>query len=181
MKLTNGLINSAKLLASSHCDNRPDNSEVSLLVIHCICLPPREFGHNFVEQLFLGQLDYSAHPYFEKLKKSRVSAHCYIKRDGELIQFVSFDRRAWHAGESEFNGIRNCNDFSIGIELEGCEDINYTDRQYQKLTLVTKLIQAEYPKITNNNITGHQNISPDRKSDPGQAFDWDKFYALISS
>lgn len=184
MKLNaaSGLIESgAKFLASPHCDNRPENIEISLLVIHCISLPPREFGHEFVEQFFMGKLDSDLHPYFETIKNLRVSAHCYIKRNGELIQFVPLNKRAWHAGKSSFNGVENCNDFSIGIELEGCEDIEYTEQQYSKLVELTKLIQTQYPILTNQNITGHEHIAPNRKTDPGQMFDWGKYYALIGA
>lgn len=177
-----GLIESgAKFLASEHCDDRPENTDVSLLVIHCISLPPKEFGQDFVEQFFTGKLNSNAHPYFKTIEHLRVSAHCYIKRSGELVQFVPLSKRAWHAGQSCFNGQKNCNDFSIGIELEGCEDIAYTEHQYQVLAELTKLIQYHYPKITKNNIAGHQDIAPGRKTDPGQSFDWGKFYALIVS
>lgn len=143
-----------------------------LLVIHNISLPPAQFGGSFVEAFFCNQLDAQAHPYFATIASLQVSAHCLIKRSGEAVQFVSFDDRAWHAGQSCFQGVTNCNDFSIGIELEGTDDTPYTDAQYHSLVAVTRLLLRTYPRISVDCIVGHSDISPGRKTDPGAAFDW---------
>ena len=128
-----------------------------------------------IEQLFTNCLDWSAHPFFEEIRGTEVSAHLLIRRSGELIQFVSFDERAWHAGQSQFSGEEDCNDFSIGIELQGCDDIPYTRQQYQVLGEVTAAIQKYYPRIVDERITGHSDIAPGRKTDPGPAFDWQRY------
>ncbi|MDC9715604.1 MAG: 1,6-anhydro-N-acetylmuramyl-L-alanine amidase AmpD, partial [Gammaproteobacteria bacterium] len=136
-----------------------------------ISLPPKQFDNNYIEQFFTNQLDFEAHPYFKTLKNMQVSAHLLIKRDGSIIQFVPFEKRAWHAGQSNFKGRTDCNDFSIGIELEGADDMIYTDKQYQALSDSIKTLKSHYP-ITD--IVGHSNIAPGRKTDPGAAFDWSK-------
>lgn len=161
-------LESAKYVASPNYDERPDG-EISLLVIHNISLPPNEFNNDYIKDFFTNQLDCNEHPYFQTLVSVKVSAHLLIKRDGSIIQFVPFDKRAWHAGQSNFKGRENCNDFSIGIELEGSGDIEYTDKQYKALNDSIKALKLHHP-ITN--IVGHSDVAPGRKTDPGAAFDW---------
>lgn len=172
---TAGKLVDINFLPSPHCNERPDENDICLLVIHSISLPPGEFGGSYIEDFFLGKLDITQHDYFQTLKDTRVSAHLVINRQGKVAQFVPFSQRAWHAGQSCFNGRDNCNDFSIGIELEGVDDVPYTQEQYKSLVEVTKALQKAYPKITNDNIKGHAHIAPGRKTDPGKAFDWSKF------
>ncbi len=162
---------------SPHFDER-DSNEISLLVIHNISLPPNQFGGPYITDLFLGKLDPNVDQYFEDIYQLKVSAHCLVRRDGSIVQYVPFDKRAWHAGISNFNGREKCNEFSIGIELEGSDDIAYTKEQYQQLALITQLIKATYPHIANN-IVGHCDIAPGRKTDPGDSFEWSYFYSVI--
>lgn len=164
-------LENVKHVPSPFCDPRPSD-EISLLVIHNISLPPGKFGGPYIEQLFTGQLDPNEHAYFKLIHQFRVSAHCLIRRDGSIIQFVPFNSRAWHAGISEFAGRDKCNDFSIGIELEGCDHLPFTDAQYQQLAALTKTLMSTYPAITRQRITGHEFIAPGRKTDPGLVFDW---------
>ena len=159
-------------IPSPNYDERPANSSIDLIVIHNISLPPGEFGQGYVQKFFLNKLDEKAHPYFSKIKELKVSSHLYIERDGKLTQFVPFNKRAWHAGESNYKGKCACNDFSIGIELEGTDDQSYTDEQYQVLNAVVMSLQMIYPSLYENNIVGHCDIAPNRKTDPGPAFDW---------
>ncbi len=166
-----GLWSNARQLASPHCDARPTD-EVSLLVIHNISLPPGEFGAGYIDALFQGQLDATAHPYFAGIAQLKVSAHACIFRDGLVTQYVPTTQRAWHAGESSFEGRNRCNDFSIGIELEGTDEEPFTDAQYAALTALTGAILKVYLKITPKRIVGHSNIAPGRKTDPGPYFDW---------
>lgn len=154
--------------------------EPALLVIHGISLPPGEFGGHEIEDLFMNRLDWDAHPYFGEIRGVEVSAHLLIRRDGELIQFVAFTRRAWHAGESLFRGCSRCNDFSIGIELEGEDETAYTDRQYEVLSAVTVALLQAYPALSAREIAGHSDLAPDRKTDPGPAFDWLRLYDGLS-
>lgn len=170
-----GWYQKARRVISPHYDERSGEQAISLLVIHNISLPPGKFGGPYIEQLFTGKLDASEHPFFDRIASFRVSAHCLIRRDGEIIQFVSFNHRAWHAGASSFAGKDRCNDYSIGIELEGTEWVAYTEAQYQALTELTNAIQQTYPEIKSERITGHQYIAPLRKSDPGLSFDWCKY------
>ena len=165
----------ARRLPSPNCDERPVVSDISLLVIHNISLPPDQFGGSWIDDLFLNRLDYSAHPYFEQLRELRVSAHCCIFRDGRLTQYVPFDQRAWHAGKSTFAGRERCNDFSIGIELEGCDTQPFTQAQYTRLVRVTRTLLKAYPKLTRSRIVGHSDIAPGRKTDPGPHFDWARY------
>ena len=158
---------------------RCKNEQICLLVIHNISLPAGEFGGNHITNLFLGQIDPKAHPSFENIAKLQVSAHCLIRRDGSIIQYVSFEDKAWHAGVSSFNGIDKCNDFSIGIELEGTDDIPYEDIQYQQLSKLTVSLQKAYPLISNEKIVGHCDIAKGRKTDPGQAFKWQYFHQCL--
>lgn len=164
---------------SPNCDDRPTGSPVDLLVIHNISLPPKQFGGSWIEDFFLNRLNPSQHPYFREINHLRVSAHFLIRRDGEILQFVPLHKRAWHAGESCFQGRSCCNDFSIGIELEGADDIPYTDSQYQNLARLSKTIMELFPAIRKEHITGHEDIAPDRKTDPGPAFDWPRYLSLL--
>ncbi|GAB57084.1 1,6-anhydro-N-acetylmuramyl-L-alanine amidase AmpD [Rheinheimera nanhaiensis] len=170
---------------SPHCDDRPPGETISLLVIHNISLPAGEFAakaaHSFVDALFMGSLDCTAHPSFSGLQGVRVSAHCVIWRDGSVFQYVPFAKRAWHAGVSQFAGRERCNDFSIGIELEGTDNLPYTEQQYQSLIELTKMICQQYPAITPQRITGHSDIAPGRKTDPGAAFDWARYRSAIAT
>jgi len=166
---------------SPNYDARPEGSAgvVSLVVIHGISLPPAEFGGSAISDFFLNRLDHQAHPYFATLVGVQVSSHLLIRRDGSIIQFVPFNQRAWHAGESRFNGRGNCNDFSIGIELEGTDDVPYKTQQYQKLAHVLTVLAQVYPAVQGH-LAGHSDIAPGRKTDPGKAFDWDFLESLKS-
>jgi len=164
---------------SPNCDDRPDPHDISLVVIHGISLPPGEFGSGLVEELFLNRLDTSRHPALSDLRGVRVSAHLFIARDGDMTQFVPFDRRAWHAGSSRFRGRNRCNDFSIGIELEGVDDQPYEGSQYEALAGAVGALLLRYGRITPSAIVGHSDIAPGRKTDPGVAFDWRRLFAAI--
>jgi N-acetyl-anhydromuramoyl-L-alanine amidase len=168
---TDGWLSPARHCPSPHCDDRPEG-EISLLVVHCISLPPGRFGGPYIDQLFLGTLNPDDDPYFAGIYQLKVSAHCLIRRSGELVQYVPFNKRAWHAGQSCFEGRERCNDFSIGIELEGTDTDEYTAAQYRQLTAVSRLLLAAYPAITPTRIVGHSDIAPGRKTDPGTGFDW---------
>ncbi len=171
----------ARQVPSPNHNARPDPNDISLIVVHGISLPAGEFGGPWIERLFTNTLDSGAHPSFADLEGIRVSAHFLIRRDGELIQFVPVTRRAWHAGRSRFDGREDCNDFSIGIELEGSDDIAYEDIQYRMLARLIKGIINVYPAITRERIAGHSDIAPGRKTDPGPAFDWTCLYALLDT
>jgi N-acetyl-anhydromuramoyl-L-alanine amidase len=176
-----GLLMGIRQVLSPHFDARPSNMPPDLIVVHGISLPPREFGGPWIDRLFTGNLPPDAHPYFREAAAPgrRVSAHALIRRDGQIIQYVPFGSRAWHAGQSEYQGRTGCNDFSIGIELEGTDDIPYTDPQYDQLARVVRALLAAYPTLTAQHITGHSDIAPVRKTDPGPAFDWPRFRSLI--
>ncbi len=171
-----GLIDNVPFTASPNCDARPENAEIGLVVIHSISLPPGEYGGPEVEALFTNTLDHDAHPYFDEIRGLEVSAHLLVRRDGSLTQFVPFTARAWHAGESCFRGKHRCNDYSIGIELEGEDETAYDDRQYHALAAILQAIFDAYPQITAREVAGHCDIAPGRKSDPGPAFDWLRLY-----
>lgn len=171
-----GWLEGAKHLPSDNHNARP-NAEISLLVIHNISLPPGEFGTGMVEALFTNQLPADAHPYFAGIAHLKVSAHFFIKRNGAITQFVSCLDRAWHAGVSNFAGRENCNDFSLGIELEGEDDRAYSDAQYQSLNQLIAELVKHYPLITPERICGHSDIAPQRKTDPGPAFNWQRLHA----
>ena len=171
-----GLIRPAEQCPSPNQDDRPDGAEADLIIIHGISLPPGEFGGSYVEQLFTNCLDWDAHPYFSEIRGLKVSSHLFIRRDGALMQFVPFSRRAWHAGASCFRDRQDCNDFSIGIELEGEDMTPYSDSQYLVLTKVIGALQATYNSLSARRIAGHCDVSPNRKSDPGPAFDWLRLY-----
>lgn len=169
-----GRIGTAIWRPSPNYGARPAASQISLLVIHCISLPPGQFGGSEIEDFFCNRLDTSAHPYFQTIATMTVSAHLLIRRDGALIQFVSLLDRAWHAGRSSFRGQSECNDFSIGIELEGSDNLPYTDLQYQALATVCQQIMAAWPEIGVDELVGHSDIAPGRKTDPGPTFDWSR-------
>ena len=175
MRINNHLIADIKFLESPNFNTRPTGTSINLLVIHSISLPPKVYGSNHIENFFLNKLDHSLDPFYEEIKELKVSAHVLIKRDGEIIQFVPFNMRAWHAGESSFEGKNNCNDYSIGIELEGADDDDFEEIQYDKLCEVTIALQDEYKNITKENIKGHSDIAPGRKTDPGLFFNWDRY------
>lgn len=177
--IIDGWLDTAVKCPSPNINQRPEPDDISLLVVHNISLPPGEFGGGYVQALFQNQLDPSAHPYFATIAGLQVSAHLLIERDGNIIQFASFDARAWHAGASSFEGVANCNDYSIGIELEGTDDLPFTDAQYDALQKVTRQLLLTYPKLTPERITGHEHIAPGRKTDPGPAFDWSRFRSAI--
>ena len=175
-----GLIDLVRQCPSPNCDERPADAAPELLVLHGISLPPGEFGGPEIEQLFTNRLDWDAHPYFQQIRGLEVSAHMLIRRDGEVVQFVPLTKRAWHAGESMFRGRSCCNDFSIGIELEGEDETPYTDAQYTTLAAVVRAVAAAYPGITGREIAAHADIAPGRKTDPGPAFDWLRLYDCLS-
>ncbi|MBM7073368.1 1,6-anhydro-N-acetylmuramyl-L-alanine amidase AmpD [Shewanella sp. 202IG2-18] len=179
LTIENGWLDKAQKKPSPFYNQRPTN-DVSLLVIHNISLPAGEFGHTYIDDLFLGNLDCDAHQTFKELEGLEVSAHFLIRRNGEITQFVNCDERAWHAGVSEFEGRSGCNDFSIGIELEGADTCNYEDTQYQSLLILTQAIIKAYPAITTERIIGHCHIAPVRKTDPGPYFDWQYYLSALS-
>ena len=180
MKIDNHIISSAKWCPSANYNERP-TADINMLVVHNISLPPDQFGGGYIEDFFCNKLDSKAHPYFKTIKDLQVSAHLLIRRDGSLVQFVPFDKRAWHAGRSEFAGQTECNDFSIGIELEGSDHIHYHECQYVALAEVTGLLLHAYPAMNAARIVGHSDIAPGRKTDPGGSFDWPKYKRLIAS
>lgn len=171
MQIKNHWLTQVRPCPSPFFNERPCG-EISLLVIHNIALPPLTYGGLGIEQLFTGCLPADAHPYFAPLKGVKVSAHLLIRRTGELVQFVAFDKRAWHAGASSFKGRTECNDFSIGIELEGSDNQPYTQLQYKQLTLVTRALIDHYDLLNKDRICGHDAIAPGRKTDPGSSFNW---------
>lgn len=174
--ITEGWINGVKVVISPYVNERPNHEKPTLLVIHNISLPPGKFGGPYIEQLFTGKLDVCQHPYFATINHLTVSAHCLIRRDGELVQFVSFDKRAWHAGQSVFNGRSVCNDFSIGIELEGSDFKPFTQEQYNVLVTLTEQLLLSYPITA---IVGHSDIAPGRKTDPGPYFNWNLYQQYV--
>ena len=177
-EIKDGWIKGVEIIPSPNFNHRP-NGEISLLIIHNISLPPKQFGGNYVESFFTNRLPVEEHPYFKEIVDLTVSSHLYVKRTGAVVQFVSLNERAWHAGKSFFNGREACNDFSIGIELEVADDIPYTDEQYRSLKFLTMAIMREYPKITKDRIVGHEHVAPVRKTDPGVAFDWKRYLSDI--
>ena len=181
MKIEDHILKQAQFVESSHYDERPEGETVDLLVIHNISLPPGEFGSSHVIDFFQGKLNPKEHPFFEKIVDSRVASHLFIRREGEVIQFVRFDKRAFHAGQSLFQGRARCNDFSIGIEMEGTDHDPYTDIQYEKLIEVTLSLLKNYPRMSLDRIVGHSDIAPGRKTDPGASFDWDSYRKKLIS
>ena len=171
-----GLAEGIRFIPSPNCDARPGGCAISLLVIHHISLPPGEFGGPGIVELFTNQLDPAAHSYYPTVAGTKVSAHFLIRRDGALLQFVRCGARAWHAGESSWKGRARCNDFSIGVELEGTGEAPFTDAQYQQLAFLTRALKARYPI---RDIVGHSDVAPGRKSDPGPQFDWARYRAML--
>jgi len=176
-----GWLKSVEVFRSPNFDSRPDNAQIRLIVVHGISLPPGEYGGGHIQQFFCNKLEAQLHPYFEEICEMTVSAHCLVERDGNILQFVSFEDRAWHAGESEWRGEAVCNNFSVGIELEGCDDEAYTQAQYRQLASLVGALRSRYPQIETDGITGHSDIAPGRKTDPGPAFEWDCLAACLSS
>lgn len=176
-----GWLEGAEILPSPNYDDRPDEADITGIVIHNISLPPGQFGGGWIKDLFLNQLDANAHPYFVEIAHLKVSAHVLIRRDGSVQQFVPFHKRAWHAGVSCWEGRERCNDFTIGIEMEGDDETDFTEEQYIRLAEVSKTLLATYPLLTNERITGHEHIAPGRKTDPGPHFDWQYFRELLQT
>lgn len=169
-----GWLSGVRRIASPNCDARPPGAAIELLVIHNISLPPGEFGGNAIAQFFTNSLDTQAHPYYAQLQGMRVSAHFLIRRDGAIIQFVPCGKRAWHAGVSSWQGRSACNDFSLGVELEGSDFVPFSERQYAALVRLTRLLRRRYPLRA---VAGHADIAPGRKTDPGPCFDWVRYLA----
>ena len=179
MRITDDdMFEGARQIASPNCDARPEGSTVELIVIHNISLPPGEFGGPGIIELFTNRLDPGVHPYYRGIAGSKVSAHFLIRRDGEVIQFVPCGMRAWHAGESNWRGRSRCNDFSLGIELEGSDDSPFEDVQYEKLAELVRALKTKYPIA---DIVGHSDIAPGRKTDPGLHFDWKRLPGVLST
>lgn len=175
--IANGLLAQARFVASPNCSER--GAPVDLLIIHNISLPPGQFGTGCVEDLFCNRLDPDAHPFFTEIRDLRVSAHLLIDRLGDVTQFVPFDKKAWHAGESLHAGRSNCNEFSIGIELEGTDDSGFTDAQYDQLSAITKALFVQFPQLNAERIVGHSDVAPGRKTDPGPGFDWARYRRAV--
>ena len=172
-----GWLRDARQSASPNFDDRPDSVDVSLIVIHAISLPPSRFGSDDIERFFTNALDPAAHPYFAEIASMKVSAHFLIRRNGELIQFVSCHKRAWHAGVSTWKGRERCNDYSIGIELEGCDELPFEEAQYQRVIALVDVLRRCYPISA---LAGHCDVAPERKTDPGPCFDWRRLEPLGS-
>ncbi|MFL2753314.1 MAG: 1,6-anhydro-N-acetylmuramyl-L-alanine amidase AmpD [Gammaproteobacteria bacterium] len=179
MNEINGWIKEAEKFESPNQSDRPIESDINLIVIHGISLPPGEYGSNNIDKLFLNNLDPNEHKYFNEISDLKVSSHFLIERSGKLKQFVSIKNKAWHAGVSSFEGKKDCNDFSIGIELEGTDSSMYEINQYNKLIDLCKTLMQNYPNINKQKIVGHSDISPGRKTDPGESFDWNFFKSKI--
>ena len=179
MKIKNHKLQDINFLESPNFNDRPVDEDISLLVIHSISLPPKKYNTDHIERFFLNELDFTSHNFYKNIEGMKVSAHVLIKRNGEVIQFVPFNKRAWHAGVSSYKGKNDCNNFSIGIELEGSDDDIFEDIQYKKLSLITSLLIEEYDLITKDNIKGHSDIAPERKTDPGVLFDWDRYLTNV--
>lgn len=178
-QVVDGLLEGAQYLPSPNYNERPNDASIQMVVVHNISLPPSQFGGGFITQFFQNQLDWDQHPYFKTIEGMQVSAHLLILRNGKVLQFVNFKDRAWHAGRSSYLGLKECNDYSIGIELEGSDDTNFEDQQYAVLAQVVATLQQAYPKIKQH-IAGHSDIAPGRKTDPGPHFDWMHFRTLLS-
>lgn len=174
-----GLLIDARQVASPNWDERPEGSVPELVVIHGITLPPGQFGGPWIDALFTNALDPAAHPFFAEIHQLQVSSHLLIRRDGEVVQYVPFSKRAWHAGKSSYAGRERCNDFSIGIELEGTDETPYEVEQYKQLARVITALLHAYPTLSPTRITGHSDIAPGRKTDPGPFFQWSELYALL--
>ncbi|MDM1766131.1 MULTISPECIES: 1,6-anhydro-N-acetylmuramyl-L-alanine amidase AmpD, partial [unclassified Acinetobacter] len=177
-QVVDGQLLGARQVASPNFNQRPEQTEIQLIVIHNISLPPSQFGGGYIEKFFQNQLDWSVHPYFQTIESMQVSAHLLILRTGEVLQFVNFKDRAWHAGRSSYLGKVECNDYSIGIELEGSDDLDFEQNQYDVLAQVVAALQKAYPK-TDQHLAGHSDIAPKRKTDPGPHFQWNEFRVLL--
>ncbi len=175
-----GLVVGVPFIASPNCNARPAGTAIDVVVVHAISLPPGQFGGPEIEAFFCNRLDPGAHPFFETIAAVRVSAHFLVRRSGEPVQFVPATMRAWHAGESFCLGRRNVNDFSVGIELEGCDEVAFEDAQYETLARLTRCLMVAYPAITMERIFGHSDVAPGRKTDPGPHFDWGRLRRLLS-
>ena len=175
-----GLVVGARQCPSPNRDDRPEGAEVELVVVHGISLPPGEYGGGWVDAFFTNRLDPNAHPFFSEIAHLQVSSHLLIDRDGKVTQSVPLHLRAWHAGASCFQGRERCNDFSVGIELEGEDDVAYTDAQYERLAQVLAALRSAFPGITADRVVGHADIAPGRKTDPGPAFDWERLRGLMT-
>ena len=173
--ITNHRLDQAEFIESPNFSERPEGVDPSLIVVHNISLPPGRFGGDFIKQFFVNSLNSELHPYFKEISDLRVSSHLLIERDGNIIQFVEFNKSAWHAGVSEYEGQKDCNDFSIGIELEGTDSDPYQDIQYSILSGISECLMGSYLEINKERIIGHVDIAPDRKTDPGDSFDWLRF------
>ena len=174
-----GIVENVCQVPSPNFDERPESSRVNVLVVHAISLPPRSYGGSFIEDFFSNCLDCNAHPYFNEIADLKVSSHFLIDRTGLITQFVATHYRAWHAGDSSFNGADRVNDFGIGIELEGCDEDPFESGQYKSLVNLTRCLQDAYPEITGNRIVGHSDISPGRKTDPGPCFEWNTYRTML--
>ena len=174
-----GLIRDARFVASDNFDSRPEGADIEALIIHAISLPPGEFGGRGIEQLFCNAIDPDEHPYYSEICELKVSAHLLVRRDGEVVQFVPLNQRAWHAGASSCLGRDNVNDFSVGIELEGSDDEPFEEIQYQRLAELTGVLLESFPALSAENIFGHCDIAPERKTDPGPYFDWKRYRSLF--
>lgn len=179
--LDTGWINGVRKVPSPNCDARPPGEQLALIVVHGISLPPGEFGGGWIDDLFVNQLDAGAHPYFESIASLKVSAHVLIARDGAPTQYVSFNQRAWHAGMSSYCGRNVCNDFAVGIELEGADELAYESVQYDVLSRLVRALRATYSSLEDADVVGHSDISPGRKTDPGPAFDWTRFRHMLGT
>lgn len=178
---TRNWITGARRVVSPNCDARPSGTDIGLIVIHGISLPPGQYGGPYIDQLFTNTLDAGAHEYFAEIAALRVSAHLFVDRHGAVTQYVPLTQRAWHAGKSAFRGRVACNDFSIGIELEGCDDEPYSEVQYQAAVALVHILMTAWPAIGPDCVVRHSDIAPGRKTDPGPAFDWRKFLSLVAS
>lgn len=174
-----GLLDAARWCPSPNRDARPPGEALELVVVHGISLPPGEFGGEAIERLFTNTLDPDGHPFFAEIAGLRVSAHVLVRRDGEVIQFVPFHERAWHAGASAWRGRERCNDFSVGVELEGTDEAPYEAVQYERLAAIVGALASAYPRIDRDCLAGHADIAPGRKTDPGPAFDWRHLATLL--
>lgn len=176
-----GLLVGVRQVLSPHCDARPSGATIDLIVVHGISLPPGQFGGPWIDRLFAGDLPPDAHPYFREIATQRVSAHALIRRSGQIVQYVPFGLRAWHAGVSRYAGRSACNDFSIGLELEGTDEAAYADTQYTGLAALLAVLLSAYPTASDERIVGHSDVAPGRKTDPGPAFDWQRLRGALAA
>lgn len=181
LTIANHWLKQVNRVISPNHDQRPDENDISLIVIHCISLPPGVFDNHYIDQLFTNCLNPNDHKYFITISNLTVSAHLLIKRNGQVTQYVPFNQRAWHAGQSCYMGRASCNDFSIGIELEGTDTGLYTNSQYNQLAEIIASLIEHYPNLSKSKITGHSDIAPQRKTDPGPGFDWVHFYSILDT